>query len=49
MKQKSGDNSKQVNRLAAHVNIKIKQLLTSERSEYMYLTNKGQAKSKPVT
>ena len=45
----SGDNSKKVNRFAAHVNIKIKHLLTSELLEYMPLTNKRPAKSKPVT
>ena len=45
----SGDNSKYVNRLAAHVYIKIKHLLTSELLECMSFTNKGPAKSKPVT
>ena len=45
----SGDNSKRVNRLATHVNIEIKHLLTSELLEYMSLTKKGPAKSKPVT
>ena len=45
----SGDNSKQVNRLVAHVNIKIKHILTQELLEYMSLTNKGTAKSKPIT
>ena len=44
-----GDNSKEVNRLAAHVNTKIKHLLTSNLLEYMSLTNKGPAKSKPVS
>ena len=45
----SGDNTKQLNRLVTHVNIEIKHLLTSELLEYMSLTKKGPAKSKPVT
>ena len=44
-----GDNSKEVNRLVAHVNTKTKHLLTSNFIGYMSLTNKGPAKSKPVS
>ena len=44
-----GGNSKEVNRLVAHVNTKTKHLLTSNLLQYMSLTNKGPAKSKPVS
>ena len=45
----SRGNFKYGNWLPAHVNIKIKHLLTLELLEYMSLTNKGPANSKPIT